>query len=295
MLAASYLLSRMAIAIDCPNGAIQAEQSDDQGRIIYCYKDGKWHGPAEAFYPSGKRQFIRNYLLGEPDGKFESWHENGVKAGETEFKGGKKTGVFKEWYPSGAKKIEAHYYRLFMDEFQAFGKCLPRESIECVELEFAGKLESIKDPLASLAKDRCEARLRVIRSPKALPEFIGALLPEKIPCPKIGEKLFGNLKPISQDEGRWTNANYEEIPITLSSCLSQAISREDALRIGRDTVKKKLGKDAKDFSTESSSVDKIKEGRIWRIVFKTRVLKKGGYVVVNVDSLNGEATLGPGE
>tara|TARA_R110000823_G_scaffold61753_1_gene146954 strand:- start:214 stop:699 length:486 start_codon:yes stop_codon:yes gene_type:complete len=81
------------------------------GRFQWTYKDGKEHGPFEAYHENGQLQEKQTYKDGKRHGPYEKYvyHENGQLSGKVTFKDDKRHGPTEWYYKNGQLEWKGTY------------------------------------------------------------------------------------------------------------------------------------------------------------------------------------------
>lgn len=91
------------------NGLISTTNAATKVKNEVTYKDGMRHGPAKAYYPSGKIWKENNYVDGKLDGIARIYFRNGKPKRESHYKVGNRDGKYTEFFKSGNPKLEIVY------------------------------------------------------------------------------------------------------------------------------------------------------------------------------------------
>jgi len=124
-----------AHAADCPSGTTKKSEVTKEGLRVESCQDGagKKQGIQTAWYESGKKMSVTEFLDGKRHGPCTIWHENGKKSmacefhkdeqhgtwiywdkkgnktAENRFKKGTKHGTWNIWHPNGTKATTGKY------------------------------------------------------------------------------------------------------------------------------------------------------------------------------------------
>ena len=100
------------------SGSIETRYSNGQLKSLQTFFSGKEEGWSYSFYPDGKKESQRFYVLGEKDSIHLGWWNNGNRRFEYHFNKGNYDGDYKEWYVSG-KPLK---YIVYKNGEEVYGK-----------------------------------------------------------------------------------------------------------------------------------------------------------------------------